>query len=59
MDTDQRDVNEDIIPLGTVGEVSDVLDTLGGDQGSVLHRGAANWQHSRPVLPKGAPDRHV
>lgn len=44
----QRDVNEDIIPLGTVGEVSDVLDTLGGDQGSVLYRGAANWQALAP-----------
>ena len=44
----QRDVNEDIVPLNLPGEVSAVLDVLSDVQGSVLYRGAANWQALAP-----------
>lgn len=46
----QRDVNDEIVPLGTAGEVSAVLDRLGDDQGSVLYRDSANWNALGPGI---------
>lgn len=49
----QRDINDEVVPLGTAQEVSAVLDVLGGTQGAVLYRDVANWN----VLGPGVAGR--
>ena len=44
----QRDINDDVVPLGTGNEVSDVLDNIGATQGSILYRDSSNWNALGP-----------
>lgn len=44
----QRDINDEVVPLGTGNEVSDVLDNIGATQGSILYRDSSNWNALGP-----------
>ena len=44
----QRDQNANVVPLNTGGEISALLDKLGGVQGSVLYRDSSNWNALGP-----------
>lgn len=46
----QRDINDEVVPLGTGNEVSDVLDNIGATQGSILYRDSSNWNALGPGI---------